>query len=47
MRQLLTLILAGSADDARIDWLEVVEIYREQGLFQDAQDNLRDNTSTD
>ena len=40
MKRFLTLILAGSADDAWIDWLEVVELYREQGLFQEAQDAL-------
>ena len=40
MKRLLALILAGSADDAWIDWLEVVELYREQGLFQEAQDAL-------
>ena len=40
MKRLLTLILAGSADAAWIDWLEVAELYREQGLFQKAQDAL-------
>jgi hypothetical protein len=40
MMRLLTLILAGSAEDAWIDWLEVAELYREQGLFQEAQDAL-------
>jgi hypothetical protein len=40
MKRLLTLILAGSAGDAWIDWLEVAELYREQGLFQEAQDAL-------
>jgi len=38
MKRLLTLILAGSAGDSRIDWLEMTELYREQGLFQEAQD---------
>lgn len=41
MKRLLSLILAGLADDAWIDWLEVAELYREQGLFQEAQDALR------
>jgi len=40
MKRLLTLILAGALDDAWIDWLEVAELRREQGLFQDAQDAL-------
>jgi hypothetical protein len=40
MKRLLTLILAGSADDAWIDWLEAAELYRERGLFQEAQDAL-------
>jgi hypothetical protein len=40
MKRLLTLVLAGSADDAWIDWLEMAELYREQGLFQEAQDAL-------
>ena len=40
MKRLLTLILAGSADDAWIDWLEVAELYREQGSFQEAKDAL-------
>jgi len=40
MKRLLTHILAGSAEDTRIDWLEVAELYREQGLFQEAQDAL-------
>lgn len=40
MKRLLALILAGLADDAWIDWLEVAELYREQGLFQEAQDAL-------
>lgn len=44
MKRLLTLILAESADDAWIDWLEVAELYREQGLFQEAQDALGRNT---
>ena len=44
MKRLLTLILAGSADDAWIDWLEVAELYREQRLFQEAQDALGRNT---
>lgn len=44
MKRFLTLILAGSANDAWIDWLEVSELYREQGLFQEAQDALRRNT---
>lgn len=38
MKRLLTLILAEAADAAWIDWLEVSELYREQGLFQEAQD---------
>lgn len=40
MKRLLALILAGLADDAWIDWLEVAELYREQELFQEAQDAL-------
>ena len=40
MKRLLTLILADSADDAWIDWLEVAELFREQGLFQEAKDAL-------
>ena len=40
MKRLLTLILAGSADAAWIDWLEVAELYREQGSFQEAEDAL-------
>ena len=40
MKRLLALILAGAADDAWIDWLEVAELYREQGLFQEAEDAL-------
>jgi hypothetical protein len=40
MKRLLTLILAGALDDAWIDWLEVAELYREQGLFHEAQDAL-------
>jgi len=40
MKRLSILILAGSADDAWIDWLEVAELYREQGLFLEAQDAL-------
>ena len=40
MKRLLALILAGAADDAWIDWLEVAELYREQGLLQEAQDAL-------
>jgi hypothetical protein len=41
MKRLLTLILARASDDAQIDWLEVSELYREQGLFHEAQDALR------
>ena len=44
MKRLLALILAGSADAAWIDWLEVAELYREQGSFQEAQDALGWNT---
>ena len=44
MKRFLTLILAGSANDAWIDWLEVAELYREQGLFQEAEDALGRNT---
>ena len=44
MKRFLTLILAGSANDAWIDWLEVSELYREQGLFQEAEDALGRNT---
>ena len=44
MKRLLTLILAGHADDAWIDWLEVAELHREQGSFQEAQDALGRNT---
>jgi len=44
MKRLSILILAGSADDAWIDWLEVAELHREQGLFQEAKDALGRNT---
>jgi hypothetical protein len=40
MTQLLNLILAGSAAEDWIDWLEVAELYREQGLFGEAKDAL-------
>ena len=44
MKRLLTLILAGSTDAAWIDWLEVVELHREQGSFQEAEDAFGRNT---
>jgi len=40
MAKLLTLILAGSAAEDWIDWLEVAELYREQGMFDEAKDAL-------
>ena len=44
MKRLLTLILAEAADAAWIDWLEVAELYREQGSFQEAEDALGRDT---
>jgi hypothetical protein len=40
MAQLLTLILADTEAPLTIDWLEVAELYREQGLFGEAKDAL-------
>jgi hypothetical protein len=40
MKRLLTLILAESAGRTWVDWLEVAELYREQGSFQEARDSL-------
>ena len=40
MTQLLNLILAGSAAEDWIDWLEVAELYREQGMFDEAREML-------
>jgi hypothetical protein len=40
MERLLTLILDGAEESFKIDWLEVAELYREQGLFAQAQDAL-------
>jgi len=36
----LTLILADTEAPLTIDWLEVAELYREQGLFGEAKDSL-------
>ena len=43
MKRLLTPILADSAGKNWIDWLEVSELYREQGSFLEAQDALGRN----
>ena len=40
MARLLTLILADTEAPFTIDWLEVAELYREQGLFGEAKDAL-------
>ena len=40
MARLLTLILAEAETPFKIDWLEVAELYREQGLFNEARDAL-------
>jgi hypothetical protein len=40
MKRLLTLILAGSAAEDWVDWLEVAELYREQGIFDEAREML-------
>ena len=40
MKQLLALILGRAEQPIKIDWLEVAELYREQGLFVQAQDAL-------
>ena len=40
MARLLTLILAGSAAEDWVDWLEVAELYRELGLFDEAREIL-------
>ena len=40
MTRLLTLILAGSAAEDWVDWLEVAELYREQGIFDEAREML-------
>lgn len=40
MTRLLTLILAGSAAEDWVDWLEVAELYREQGMFDEAREIL-------
>ena len=40
MAPLLPLILADTEAPLTIDWLEVAELYREQGLFGEAKDAL-------
>lgn len=40
MARLLTLILSDTEAPFTIDWLEVAELYREQGLFGEAKDAL-------
>jgi hypothetical protein len=40
MKRLLTLILADTEAPFTIDWLEVAELYREQGLFDEAREML-------
>jgi hypothetical protein len=40
MKRLLTLILAGSAAEDWIDWLEVAVLYLEQGMFGEGKDAL-------
>ena len=40
MVRLLTLILAEAETPFKIDWLEVAELYRAQGLFNEARDAL-------
>ena len=40
MTRLLTLMLAGSAAEDWVDWLEVAELYREQGMFDEAREML-------
>ena len=40
MARLLTLILPDTEAPFTIDWLEVAELYREQGLFGEAKDAL-------
>jgi hypothetical protein len=40
MARLLTLILCGAEVPFTLDWLEVAELYREQGLFGEAKDAL-------
>ena len=40
MAKLLTLILTEAETPFKIDWLEVAELYREQGLFEEAKDAL-------
>ena len=40
MTRLLTLILDGAEKSFKIDWSEVAELFREQGLFAQAQDAL-------
>lgn len=40
MARLLILILADTEAPFTIDWLEVAELYREQGLFDEAEDAL-------
>jgi hypothetical protein len=40
MKRLLSLILEGAEAPFKIDWLEVAELYREQGLFAQAEHAL-------
>jgi hypothetical protein len=40
MKRLLTLVLDGAEESFKIDWLEVAELYRERGDFEQAQDAL-------
>ena len=40
MKRLLVLIQDGADEPFKIDWLEVAELYREQGLFAQARDAL-------
>lgn len=40
MARLLTLILAEAETPLKIDWLEVAELYREQGMFDEAREIL-------
>jgi hypothetical protein len=40
MKRLLTLVLDGAEEPFKIDWLEVAELHREQGLFAQAESAL-------
>jgi len=40
MARLLTPILAKAEPPFKIDWLEVAELYREQGMFDEGKDAL-------